>query len=404
MSYGCVVNATMEIRNKDLIDRINSCIFKNPDYICVETVDKYTRVSSEMLMDVAKFIGLRDELVGRKKLDQNKFNKVAALLEMEKPSEFISCSLCMNLYEKYGYAILTLEGLNGYPGWLFKYISRITPGEEYVVEEDWFDYDYHNSYKLQNGVEIEENKKVNLKRQNKNLEPLYSEAMQYAYGDKYEEAIEKLLPLAKKRYGDSCNNLGVCYERIGKYEEARKWYEKCGKDLALENLLNLYFHKLIRFNKKKYISICNDLMKKHDPRGYHEMFGYYAYSGLVKQDYEMAFDYLIEGIINCKVSTLLIFDLAYAFEKGIGVQVDNVKSHKYYGVIVDGNGEKVAKYNYAFQCYQGRGCEKDVRKAIKYFEESAGQGYKDAIRYLIQIYNSEEYKDEAKYKYYKSQL
>ena len=403
MSYGCVVYASMEIRNKDVIDKIDSCIFKNPDYVCVTTEDIYTRVSSDTLIDIAKLIGVRDELAGMK-LDQKKFNKVAISLGIQMNCEFVHVCLNKTTYEKYGYATLTLPGFNGCHDWLFRYISRLTPTEVYEVEEEWEDYGYHCSYKLRNGEDVEDDENAPVKKDDNNLSFMYDEAMHYAYKDKYEVAIVKLLPLAKKGFKNSRNDLAVCFERMGIYEEAKKWYEKDDSDLAKQNLLNLYYNKKIRFSKNKYLNICNYFMERNDPRGYHEMFGYYAYSGLVKQDYKQAFDYLLLGTINCCRSNLLIFDLGYCYEKGIGVEVDNVRSHKYYGMIVDCEGERVTKYNYALQCYQGRGCEKDIQEAIKYFEQSASQGYKDAMRYLVEIYNSDEYKNETKYQYYKSKL
>ena len=109
-------------------------------------------------------------------------------------------------------------------------------------------------------------------------------------------------------------------------------------ELAIEMLLLLYHNKIIRFNSKKYFEICENLMNNKKPNGYHEMFGCYAYSGLVKTNYKKAFDYLMLGMMNYAKSRLLIFNLGYCYEKGIGVEIDNERSHRYYEMIIDDNG------------------------------------------------------------------
>lgn len=109
---------------------------------------------------------------------------------------------------------------------------------------------------------------------------------------------------------------------------------------------------------------------------------------------------MIEGLISCKENTKLKFEIGYLLEKGIGCKVDNVASHKYYKSILDSENI-VAKYNYALQCRQGRGCKQDIPEAIKYFTIAGEKNYLDAIDELIKIYSSGEYKDNKLAKYWK---
>lgn len=143
-------------------------------------------------------------------------------------------------------------------------------------------------------------------------------------------------------------------------------------------------------------------MRKKNQEGYHLMYEYYSLTGFVEKDYKKGWDYIIKGLIECGASDALIFDLGVCYEFGYGVDKDDVRAHMYYGMILD--KDRVGQYNYALQCYQGRGCEKDIEKAIIYFEKSAKQNYKDSIKKLIEIYQSKEYKDEEKSAFYKKQL
>lgn len=240
------------------------------------------------------------------------------------------------------------------------------------------------------------------KTNNQILENVYDYGMKLAYEGKYKEAITVLLPLARDNYLQSRNNIGVCFQRIGDYINAAKFYRISEDDTARVNLGQLYTNKQIKFDRGDFFKIAQELMQAKNQEGYHLMYEYYSLTRFVETDYKKGFDYILKGLLDCGASDTLIFDLGVCYEFGYGVEKDEVRAHMYYGMILE--NDKVGQYNYALQCYQGRGCEKDVERAIFYFEKSAKQNYKDAIEHLIEIYQSEEYKNEEKYLFYKKQL
>ena len=238
----------------------------------------------------------------------------------------------------------------------------------------------------------------------KEVELYHDEGVKLAKQGKYKEAVELLLPLAEAGFKSVQNDLGVVYERMKDYKNCVRWYKECGSDLALENLLAIYDNKKYDFEVEDYFAICDKLISHRKQKGY--LYKSYIYQIDYKgvEDHKKAFEVLLEGLIYCEQKDRLVFELGYLLEKGIGHEVDNYKSHKCYEAILSTKSKTInatVNYNYALQCYQGRGCEKDVPKAIKYFEIAGEQNYPDAIEYLIEIYSSKEYKNEERLKYYK---
>ena len=218
-----------------------------------------------------------------------------------------------------------------------------------------------------------------------------------------EKAKEILLPYALEGYEDAQNDIGVVYERMKDYKEAEKWYKKSPSTLSIINLLTLYDNKRVDFDLRDYMDCCDTLIKEKNQNGYLYLSYIHQIDFKGVEDHKKAFQVLQEGILFCKENEKLKFELGYLLEKGIGCEVDNYMSHKCYESILHG-GEKVSNYNYALQCYQGRGCERDIKKAIVYFKVAAEQKYKDAIKCLIKIYSSEEFKDAEQLKYYQSMI
>ena len=240
----------------------------------------------------------------------------------------------------------------------------------------------------------------------KECKAYHEEAIRLAKKRKLDEALELMLPLAEYGYDSAQNDLGVIYEMKKDYKNAAKWYLKDSSDNALINYLQLCDKHLIDFTVKEYFKACETLMEHKNGRGY--LYVSYIHQNDYKgiQNHTKAFEILLEGLINCnKNKDAIVFELGYLLEIGIGHEVDHYKSHKCYEAVLNTNINYLfptINYNYALQCYYGKGCEKDMEKAIKYFAISAEKNYKDAITHLIEIYSSKEYYDEERLKYYKN--
>lgn len=392
----------MKIESNKVIEKLKSCVFP------ITTIGK--EYSFEILdecsyyIDLAKFYCIRKDLVEEKELTIIERLMVNNLAMWNHHNEFARC----NLLDEKGCVILSLMEKDEYPEGLLVSISTMTPDIIYEIaltikegeNEEKIGYALLNGKKL-NLTKAKKIKADKIRQMNKNA---YIKGMSFAYNGEYDKAIEILLPLAKNGYEEAYNDLGVCFHNSGDYEKAKKWYEKCECSTAKENLLRLYFHQLIEFEEEKYFGICEELMNQNNEYGYHELFGLYAYGTLVEHDYNKAFSYLLKGIVNCNESNLLIFDLGYAYEYGIGVAKDDSISHMWYERLIDIPKEKVAEYNYALQCYYGKGCEKDLARAIHYFEESAELEYKSAMEHLVELYEKGEYLNKEKYEEYKNKL
>lgn len=235
----------------------------------------------------------------------------------------------------------------------------------------------------------------------KEISQLHDEAVKLAKEGKLDESIELLLPLAEAGYKDSQNDIGVVYEKKKDYENSAKWYKECDSELSIENLLKHYDNKRVKFTVEEYYEACEKLITLKNENGYLYMSYIHQNNQMGVEDKTKAFNYLLKGLINCENTAGLIFELGYLLEKGIGCEADQYKSHMCYEAVLDRKistiVSTVAHYNYALQCYQGRGCEQDIPKAIKHYEIAVQKSnYRDAIEHLIKIYSLKEYKNEKR--------
>lgn len=242
-----------------------------------------------------------------------------------------------------------------------------------------------------------------LKQQSEN----YNRGMEYAKKGKYELAIETLMPLSKEgKYVASAScNIGVCYERLGDYENAKKYYMASNDAIAKCNVLKLFDNKHVDFTNNEYFDACNYLIKRHNQIGYLYLSYIYQNNERGIEDKTRAFKLLLDGFENCPKYDKLVFETAFLLGRGCGCKEDLYKSHILYKTILDSENI-VAKYNYAEQCLFGYGCKKDVDEAIKYLTIAGEKDYEDAIKYLLQIYTDKDggYSNQEKAKYWQAKL
>lgn len=226
---------------------------------------------------------------------------------------------------------------------------------------------------------------------------LRDKAVKLAKEGKYEEALEILLPIAESGDKNSQNDIGVVYEKLKDFERSAMWYKLCGNELSTENLLKHYDNKRVKFTVEEYFDACNKLIECKNANGYLYLSYIHQNNSMGVEDQKKAFNILLKGLINCEETVGLIFEIGYLLEKGIGCEQDHYKSHMCYEAILDRGSSAVVHYNYALQCYQGRGCKQDINKAIKHYEIAVNKSkYYDAIEDLIEIYSLEEYKNESR--------
>lgn len=268
--------------------------------------------------------------------------------------------------------------------------NRLTRNNDYIVNQDLI-YKLYNKENDDRPIhrELIENYDKTI------INELRNKAVDTACEGNYEEALTILEPLANS--GDSLcqNDLGVVYERMKNYEKAEYWYKKSDTKQAIQNLLTLYDNKRVPFEQKEYLNACKKLVDMKDEYGYLYLSYFYQDDSNLNKDYNKAFEVLLKGLLVCKERRKIIFELGYLLESGVGCNIDNYKSHYCYELLLDDTSNIVAHYNYGLQCYQGRGCTQDVDLAIKHFEIAVVNGkYKDAINYLIEIYSTDEYKND----------
>lgn len=236
---------------------------------------------------------------------------------------------------------------------------------------------------------------------------IYDEGMKYAKKHEYELAIETLIPLTKKgKYINQANcNIGVCYERLKDYENAKKFYMASNNDIAKHNVLILFDNEQVVFTNEEYFEECDYLIKRHNQFGYLYLSYIHQNDKRGVEDKEKAFNLLLDGLENCPKCERLVFEIAFLLAGGCGCKKDHYKSHILYRTLLEGNNV-VAKYNYAEQCLFGWGCKKDVDEAIKYFTIAGEKNYKDAISYLIKIYTDKDegHADKEKALYWQTKL
>lgn len=219
---------------------------------------------------------------------------------------------------------------------------------------------------------------------------IFDKAMEYANAAKYELAINYLLPLATHDDEESINNLGVCYLRLKKYEQAYKWFKKTTDTIAIQNILTLYDNDYIKFNLEEYISLCNILIEKESPEGYLYLSYIYQNNKRGIECKRLAYLAICDGLTKFKNNKSLLFEFAYLTEHGIGCDIDYEVSYKCYKALAIDNSVSeskltVARYNLGLQLIQGKGCEVNYEEGINFLTLAAIKNYKDACTYLTRI-------------------
>ena len=184
----------------------------------------------------------------------------------------------------------------------------------------------------------------------------YDKAMRLAKRGKYESAIEAVKPLSRKgKYREQAKcNIGVCYERLGNYKNAKKYYSASKDVVSKYNLLVLFDNYLVEFENEEYFNACDYLIKKHNQVGYLYLSYIYQNNNRGVEDKNKAFQVLLAGFEKCYPYDRLTFEVAYLLEKGCGCKEDYFKSHVLYSTILN-KDNAVAKYNCAEQCLFGWG-------------------------------------------------
>lgn len=228
-------------------------------------------------------------------------------------------------------------------------------------------------------------------------------AVKLAKSGMHDKAIKLLLECTSSP--DARNDLGVVYELTKDYKSALEWYIKAGNENGYKNALQLFDNKRLEYTKEEYLELCNKLIDMKSQYGY--LYASYIYRDGIKMesDNNKAFNTLLEGLVVCSPKYRIVFELGYLLSMGYGCEKDYYKSHKCYESVLEFDDyviQNFAQYNYGMQCLNGEGCEVDIPKAIKHLEISAGRSNVHAINKLIEIYSSDEYRDEEKLKYYTS--
>lgn len=182
-------------------------------------------------------------------------------------------------------------------------------------------------------------------REGKGVERSFEEALFW-----YEASIPKKQETISTTLGDVMIGLAVCYDSLGRYDDAMKWYQKCAdvrwpyyaspamydfiNRAGLIGLVRMYYLGLgVERNTQKvnqYINILVNTLKV-------TWFADIAYSQ--KED-EMHFFWMN---IAARFSNVWVVELAKLYEKGKGVSQDYKKAYELYKVVIDAAGEVSAK-------------------------------------------------------------
>jgi len=392
---------SMEIKDKTLVEKIKSCMFRDPELKLTEEEWNEPGSYRYYYIDLAKFLGIRETLEHTP--EDTELNDE----EYEKLVDIIGYKECRGIFgyvfdwdDKKGSATLTLSGWKDYPRGLFSYISKMYPEEHFEVNE-WWDCDFDDDdpgyadYLLVDGKWYDDEKDYE-------NDMTYDRGMAVANEGKYQEAIEVLTPLIQVGNNSAICNIGVCYERIGNLEMARDLYKKSQACDAKLNLLRLYDNNRIAFEKDDYIEACNYLMERNWEEGFLYLAYYYENKEYGELDIGKAIDLIKIGMEKCKDVKQLMFEFAYLLETQSEFE-DQYKAHAFYQMLLH-TDFVVAQYNYALQCLQGRGCDKDIDLAIKWFTVSAEGNYVPAMEKLVGIYGDEKTKDLEKLNYWNDKI
>ena len=234
-----------------------------------------------------------------------------------------------------------------------------------------------------------EEKKVTRKYINNDFDPIYDEGMELANAGKYQAAIDVLSTIPDKNNHDLINNIGVCYERLKCFETAADYYHRSKITLAKVNLLKLYHSKKIDINVRDYKDTCRTLIRRKSSSGYYYLSLLYDSIG----DHKAAMEIANLGCKACPRQSDIIFQLAWLKIEYGKTPTELEEGHALYGSLLCREDKEkfymTARHNYAYQCQKGIGCQKDVEKAIFWYEKAYEAGYEDAAQDLINIYTNE---------------
>lgn len=139
------------IRDKKLYKMIKRSIYRHLDSLDLSKKEMADKGEwNYHSMDLAKFIGLKDEFEGWEEQELTEEEKTQVQSLWEYSSKFRTAFAYISYYkEKKGYYFV-IGGVRDFPSGLLSYISTMTPEEEYSVMLDW---EFGQEYKvLKNGV------------------------------------------------------------------------------------------------------------------------------------------------------------------------------------------------------------------------------------------------------------
>lgn len=294
---------------------------------------------------------------------------------------------------------------------LWRSLTMLHPGSEIDVwnYDDYDDgevwYRDHNRYLVKYGMakKIEHtydegttNWEEESEQELPNDKPsVYEEGMKYAYNGDYEKSIEVLSILEGNK--NALNNIGVDYERLHNYEKAYEYYLKANTPWSLDNLLGLYNTGKIPMNVEDYKNICEKLIELGDDHGYIYLSKlYYKDHPDVPVNEELALKYAKQGYEAYPNSTFAIFNYAWCLLELGNTEEDKIKSHELFESILVSKQDRdkdiypIAKYNYAWQCQEGYGCEVDIGKAVYWYIRAFEEGDVNAAWQLARVYKTYE--------------
>ena len=272
-----------------------------------------------------------------------------------------------------------------------KFIENGNDGGNY----DPIDFDYEEEEESNSSEVLELQAEEEPKAEEANEPSTYDLGMEYAYKGEYEKSIELLSTLEGNT--DALNNIGVDYERMGQFDKAYEYYLKANTPWSLDNLLGLYNNGKIPMNEEDYINICNRLTEMGDYHGY--IFMSKLYTGKhseVAENGQLALEYAEKGYEKFPKPAFIVFNLAWCLCEYGSSDDDKNRSHQLYESILndtndrDGTVYLSARHNYAWQCQEGCGCEKDVSRAIYWNIRAFEKGHRGCADALANIYETEE--------------
>lgn len=225
----------------------------------------------------------------------------------------------------------------------------------------------------------------------------------YGYGDKqnYTKSIEYFKIAVTCNYSEAYLYLGLCfYNGFGveqNYDEALSYFLKAssldvkesykligdcffygyGTDINYEKALNWYLNAVENAQKINDYNIAFCYLKKD-----------------TKNDYKKAIKWYLKAIEGPE-KELAYNDLGFIYGSDKINKPDYEKAHYYYNEAYK-LGNSCACFNLGCLYYKGLGVNKNIKEAIKYFEEASSKNYLDAKKVLVEIYKEKEFYNEKK--------